>query len=92
MINTNKCCVQSGQFNVDDKITSGSGQVVEGFKIYINSGPSLACRIPTSKYFNPHSMYVAHVETSGIYANINGTKKSSAGWDGIHAKIVKNNL
>ena len=89
MINTKKCCVQSSQFNVDDKIMSGSWQVAEGFKIYINSGPSLSSRIPTSKYFNPHSMYITRVETSGIYANIMGTKKSSAGWDGIHAKIVK---
>ena len=34
-------------------------------------------------------MYVTPVETSGIYANINAMKESSAGWDGIHAKIVK---
>ena len=34
-------------------------------------------------------MYVTSVETSDIYANIYGMKESSAGLDGIHAKIVK---
>ena len=34
-------------------------------------------------------MYVTPVETSEICTIINGMKESSAGWDGIHAKIVK---
>ena len=34
-------------------------------------------------------MYVTPVETSEIYTIINGMKESSAGWDDIHAKIVK---
>ena len=34
-------------------------------------------------------MYVTPVDTSEICTIINGMKESSAGWDGIHAKIVK---
>ena len=34
-------------------------------------------------------MYVTPVETSEICTIINGMKESSAGWDGIYAKIVK---
>ena len=34
-------------------------------------------------------MYVTPVETSDICTIINGMKESGAGWDGIHAKIIK---
>ena len=54
IINRKKWSVQSGQFIVDGKITSDSGQIAEGFnKFYTNVGPSPASKIPTNSYLCP---------------------------------------
>ena len=86
------------KFVFDGNVVTDGETIAENFnKFYINIGPSLAAKLPHSPKSpisfmpaaNPSSMFVEPVSPEEITKIIKALKNSSAGWDSIHAKIVK---
>ena len=96
----NKKRVQ-GTFNtfiINDEVTCDKQTIVEAFnKFYSSIGPKLASKIPGSdisptSYIansNPEIICLIPVSHEEVSKIILGLKDSSAGWDNIYSKIVK---
>ena len=86
------------RFKVDGHYTTDKQKITDGFnKFYINVGPNLANKIPSDSrpattYMKDrivNSMAILPVVQEEVEKIIKGLKESSAGWDLIDCKVVK---
>ena len=86
------------RFKVDGYYTTDKQKITDGFnKFYINVGPNLADKIPSDNrpattYMKgriDQSMAILPVVQDEVEKIIKGLKESSAGWDLIDCKVVK---
>ena len=98
IINKKKGSNTTSEFRINGSIIDDKKMICEEFnKFYINVGPTLAEKIPTfnrstTSYMpaaNPESIYLKPVCLEELKKIISNLKDSSAGWDDIQAKILK---
>ena len=98
IINKKRSSPSSTRFNINNQSINDPSIIAEQFnKFFVNVGPNLAQQLPhmtespTSyiKHHNPLTMYIQPVSQNEIVSIIHTLKNSSAGYDGIQAKIVK---
>ena len=86
------------RFKVDGYFTTDKQKITDGFnKFYINVGPNLASKIPSDsrpattymKNRIASSMAILPVVQDEVEKIIRNLKDSSAGWDSIDCKVVK---
>ena len=86
------------RFKVDGHFTTDKQEISNGFnKFYVNVGPTLASKIPSDSrpataYMKNrviHSMAILPVVQEEVEKIIRNLKESSAGWDSIDCKVVK---
>ena len=91
----------SSQFNIGNTIESDTKVIADQFnKYFSNIGKSLDQNIPSTNisplsYINKsncHSIYLREVTTTEVERIVRNMKNASAGYDGIHAKIIKTTL
>ena len=86
------------RFKVDGYFTTDKQKITDGFnKFYVNVGPNLARKIPSDsrpattymKNIIANSMAILPVVQDEVEKIIRNLKDSSAGWDSIDSKVVK---
>ena len=90
------------KFLVDNRLITDRMAIADGFNdFYINVGANLAKSIPTNTndpmaymtdLYNNNSIYLCPTNDDEIRKVVALCKNSSAGWDGINAKMVKCSL
>jgi hypothetical protein len=99
VINRKKSVNCPSQFLIGDKIETDKTIIANKFNLYFtNIGNDLADRIPTTDKdplsYIPDivqdSIFVQEVECGEVERCIKSLKNASAGFDGIHSKVVKN--
>jgi hypothetical protein len=100
VINKKKKDHISDKFEINGKMVTDKMSIANSFnEFYVNVGSSLASKIPSTNinptsYIlneNKHSMFLTPVTHSEIFKIINDLKETSAGCDGIIAKVIKQN-
>ena len=98
IINKSRGSNMCTRFKIDGVYSNDKSKISNGFnKFYINVGPNLAANIPSddrpaTTYMKNriiHSMAILPVVDLEVEKIIRNLKDSSAGWDSIDAKVVK---
>ena len=86
------------KMKIGDTVTTDKNDIANGFNnFFVNIGNNLTGKIPETnadplKFItnnNQNSLFVAEVLESEVKKIISSLKEASAGWDGIHAKVIK---
>ena len=98
VINKKKQAITPNQFKFGDQIESDKQVIANRFNDYFsNIGMTLDRNIPTTNtsplsYINKdylHSIYLKEVDTTEVEKIVKNLKNASAGYDGIHSKVIK---
>jgi exonuclease III len=98
IINKKKSRSIPNKFKIADTITSDKNRIANGFNdFFVNIGNSLSKNISLSNSDplqfitsnNQSSIYITGAHENEVKKIILSLKEASAGWDGIHAKIIK---
>lgn len=98
IINKRKSTTRPNHFVIGNETVSNEGTIANKFNDYFtNIGANLAKTIQSTdidplsyiKRAIPDSIFINQVETGEVERIIKGLKNSSAGYDGIHSKVLK---
>lgn len=99
VINRKKTVCSSSQFKINNRIETDTNIIANKFNDYFtNIGSNLAVNIPNTEIdplsYIPstlqESIYISKVECIEVERIIQSMRNASAGYDGIHIKVVKN--